>query len=670
MKQSIIAIRLKSDLCVASGEGFSSGIDVDVCADGRGLPMIPGRRIKGCLREAARFIGTSRDDCDRLFGAPGADKSGSVKVSNATLLHYEGLEDACRGADPKDVLARFTSVRGQTKLEDGVAKDNTLRFTRVVNRKVTKDSSPLCVGLSNAEGEELEFRAFAEYCDEDDGELLAVVCKALRAMGLGRYRGLGAVSCRLVDAGQLQSGKAKESVSALMPDGASDEALCTVDYAVKLLDPIMLVQQNGDKSADYVPGSSVLGFFASRLTSHPEFDNLFLKDLVRFSNLYPMHDGKRAYPAFGVIAKVKGGSKDGSLTTMFAETPGSSLKPLKAGFVDASTFAPVSAPTEIVYHHSTGNGIEGAERVLYTQRCLSAGQELAGRIEGPVWLIRSLLDVMGEEFLRFGRSKTAQYSRCELMVDKTSVTVSGDVEADAKVWEGMCIWLLDSDALLINEQTACWSPTCEDLAAALGVKEADIDAAHTYLRFKTVSGYNAKWNQKKPHVRALAAGSCLAFHAAGYRSPSIRWVGARNGEGFGRLILMKADDIAPVASHQEHLANEESAEEQVRIRAIKDARAIKGSFGEGKVFNPSFIGRLALMLDDAKNSSSDNAACVTDFYKRVSSVKKDSKREAVQAALPAESVFAGDMLTYWYEYLDTFLTMGKYLAKQAKGDRS
>ena len=670
MKQSNIIIRLKSDLCVASGEGFSSGIDVDVCSDGHGLPVIPGRRLKGCLREAARFIGVSSEDCDKLFGVPGANEPGNVTVSNATLLHYEGLEDACKGADPKRVLARFTSVRAQTKLEDGVAEDNTLRFTRVVNRIISKDSSSLCVGLSNAEGNELEFRAVVEYRDKDDGDLLAVVCKALRAIGLGRNRGLGAVTCRLIHDSQLQNERANKDVTALMPNGVSDDEVCSVDYVVKLLDPIMLVQQNGDESTDYVPGSSVLGFFASRLASHSEFENLFLKDRVRFSNLYPMHDGKRTYPAFGIIAKVKGGDKDGSLTTMLTEVPGSSLKPLKAGFVDASTFAPVSTPMEIVYHHSTGNGRDDAESELYTQRCLSAGQELSGRIEGPAWLIRPLLDVMGERFLRFGRSKSAQYSRCELMVDKTSISVVGDVEGDVKVWDGACVWLLDSDVLLINERTACWSPTYEDLAAALGVGKNEIDEVHTYLRFKTVSGYNAKWNQKKPHVRALAAGSCLAFRATGYRSPSVRWVGARNGEGFGRLILMRADGIALAASHQECTTYEESGEEQVRMKAIEDVRALRGSFGEGRVFNSSFIGRLALMLDDAKSSSQEKAACIADFYARVKSVKKESKREAVLSALPAENAFTGDMLTFWYEYLDTFLTMGKYLAKQAKGDRS
>ena len=42
-----LRITLKSDMCSASGDGFSLSIDTDVSYDSHGLPVIPSRRIKG-----------------------------------------------------------------------------------------------------------------------------------------------------------------------------------------------------------------------------------------------------------------------------------------------------------------------------------------------------------------------------------------------------------------------------------------------------------------------------------------------------------------------------------------------------------------------------------------------------------------------------------------------
>ena len=53
MKKYKLKIELLSDLCVANGGVYNSMLDTDVCSDAYGLPYIPGKRIKGCLRECA-----------------------------------------------------------------------------------------------------------------------------------------------------------------------------------------------------------------------------------------------------------------------------------------------------------------------------------------------------------------------------------------------------------------------------------------------------------------------------------------------------------------------------------------------------------------------------------------------------------------------------------------
>ena len=71
-EMSKLEITLKSDLCAACGDGFSSVIDTDVSYDKYGFPFIGGRRIKGCLREAAGLIGSPY--INEIFGVSGSNE--------------------------------------------------------------------------------------------------------------------------------------------------------------------------------------------------------------------------------------------------------------------------------------------------------------------------------------------------------------------------------------------------------------------------------------------------------------------------------------------------------------------------------------------------------------------------------------------------------------------
>mgnify|MGYP000559533320 CR=1 FL=1 len=50
-----ITIKLLSDLCTASGETHNSMVDTDIVYDEYGIPYIPAKRIKGCIRECYYF---------------------------------------------------------------------------------------------------------------------------------------------------------------------------------------------------------------------------------------------------------------------------------------------------------------------------------------------------------------------------------------------------------------------------------------------------------------------------------------------------------------------------------------------------------------------------------------------------------------------------------------
>ena len=83
-----ITIKLLSDLCTASGETHNSMVDTDIVYDEYGIPYIPAKRIKGCIREAAlemMEMGLIEQlQYLKIFGKEGNQRSG-FSLSNAYI---------------------------------------------------------------------------------------------------------------------------------------------------------------------------------------------------------------------------------------------------------------------------------------------------------------------------------------------------------------------------------------------------------------------------------------------------------------------------------------------------------------------------------------------------------------------------------------------------------
>jgi len=191
-----IKIILKSDLCAGSGYAFKGVIDSDTCFTSEGVPYIPARRLKGCLREAANLIRIDSKVIEDLFGVSGSKKSGSLRIGNAYPENYEELKDELKQLivnnfiKKRDVMDFYTSVRAQTKIDrkSGIADDSSLRYTRVIN------------GVYGEDGERNErvFYSDVEF-DEKDKDKVEQIVQSLRNIGLHRNRGLGSVRCSLID---------------------------------------------------------------------------------------------------------------------------------------------------------------------------------------------------------------------------------------------------------------------------------------------------------------------------------------------------------------------------------------------------------------------------------------------------------------------------------------
>lgn len=154
------------------GSGLAAGADVDalVIKDNNGLPYVPGRTLKGLLREAASTLTDDKDTISHIFGVSGDEdnhKTGCSFFGNATLPSAEYQYIVEQGLAPH-LYQTFAS----TKIgENGIAQDNTLRkIETVVPCKL--------------EGEILNVPDGAE-------KTLEEAMSFIKRMGTGRNRGYG-----------------------------------------------------------------------------------------------------------------------------------------------------------------------------------------------------------------------------------------------------------------------------------------------------------------------------------------------------------------------------------------------------------------------------------------------------------------------------------------------
>ena len=646
---SRIKIILKSDLCAASGDGFSSVIDTDVSYDKYGFPVIGARRLKGCLRDAAKLIGTSDETINGIFGTSGSDKSGSLKISDAHIKGYDELkqEAVSSGLNAEEVISLFTYTRASTAIEDDTAKDNSLRFTRVV-----KHFSPLTDNTT-----ETEFEADVEI-DEQYAAEFSDICKALRNIGYKRNRGCGAVKCSFEF----------EKKKALPSDGKNINGDTTsITYLIRLKDNVMLPSSASDETADYISGTSVMGFFANEYlrsnTADESFENIFLKNNVAFSNLYISDEKMTEYfPAPVILGKIKG--KDGAFNIVtYKKDESTIIKPVKSGYscFDSVIKKPL---TETVYHHTRGD-----EANLYTQTSLCSGQYFRGTITGKSEYVKIIYDILTHSTLHFGRSKTAQYSACELV--KADISPVSDSVKTIRSGEQFIILLLSD--VLIPDEAGGYDISVHGLQKAIGhgIEKLECDKGEkvkrSALRYRIIAGYNSKWNIQKPQIRTIAAGSTLVFRAeSDMKLPSEFTVGAKMNEGFGKVMVCRPEDFAARSVKNEKTVktadkNGALCKFIAKNQTIEEMRSKAISFVASfdREINSSQIGRYIMMVKQAETLGELQ-------HIMVKNIKSKSSHDYIDNIIKrSEAEHYRD--NYWREYLLLILTLIKY---QNRGEKN
>ena len=195
-----VSLELRSDTALAGLRRRSGIVDIDVVHDDDGLVYIPGRRLKGLLRDAWRQMSPHFPELEgsalALFGGPGEtgweaegrDFSDAVLPDDvASWLRWAVRRSSPDPAplSPVQVLDGLTVVRHTTARDralGGAPADGSLRAVRLVRRGLRFESTVLL-----GRGVERDRSA----------RVLAMAASNLRELGLGRSRGRGWVTATM-----------------------------------------------------------------------------------------------------------------------------------------------------------------------------------------------------------------------------------------------------------------------------------------------------------------------------------------------------------------------------------------------------------------------------------------------------------------------------------------
>ncbi len=649
-----IRIRLESDLCAASGESSGNAVDSDICINAYGLPFIPARRIKGCLRASAmelKDLGADfadEDNINAIFGDPFGSE-GVVRITDGNMAGVEALnrfldevkksEDKSiykKAAHPSNVINIFCDVLGQTKMKNGVKVDNSLRMTRVL-----KQYDPLApVDKKAGEAFKLEFDAPVELETVKDEKrrkeiwkLLEASCKALRHIGLNRTRGLGNINAELIH-GTNDTHADHDTVYKDIDElVCRKEDMIEIPYYVYLDAPVSIPGINEYETE--IPGRSVIGCMAGMYLKEHEADetfrDLFLNGTVKWSGLTPVISGEISAPTPMMLVELKNGGKRKINRYTQADPHWMGMKPKT---MDGSYAVltekgyKISDPLmQMTYHHSI------SKEMLYTQSALENGMVYGGRVfisGGDKELAVKAVKLLENGRMRFGRSRSAQYSSCSLKAfgKPSAPGALKQIEKDEIVFIVLQTDLVVMDEGVFQQNTDIVRKAVAERMAAAKIRRDDNgdpvrpDGYIDICQYKTLSGYQASWHLQKPHIPAVKAGSVYCFVSDGGSAAEYISVGEYLQEGCGRCRIFTLNELKEKQEIQDDFIdikvydNNEYREKQLKTALlVYTAKETMRRYAREYIVTDRNIpiSRLRLMLSEAGSYS--------DLLNRVRSMK-------------------------------------------------
>ena len=548
------------------GSGLAAGADVDllVVKDAKGMPFVPGKTMKGLVREWAETINALHgyvkpSEIIESFGEIGS-AMGCMFFENAVIPSNVANEIA----HGKLEEYMYESISSTAIGADGIAMDHSLRKTEAV---VPCDVEGRIMNVP-----------------ECIVPLIEMSLKSIKHIGVNRNRGLG--RCDVIINGR------EDNASLDSQQQYRNADRCCLKFKVKLLSDVILnvksASEGNQSTLDFIPGNVFLGICAKTLYGQDsaQTHSIFHSGAVRFGDAHLGLNGYRGVKVPAVmhypkLSESKGDIYLSHLITDFTKVAGLQLKQCRNGFYvfdgDEGTKIKVNSNFSIKSAHDRVNRTS-MEGQMFGYESLSKGAEMYFTVELDDPSYSDAIENALTGIMHIGRSRTAQFGLVEIQPcefkEYQSIECAND---ESTVYADGRLIFIDDETLM---------PTLRPTAAQLGFPEGEIVWSKCQLRHFQYAPWNFKRQCFDTDRCGFEKGSVFVVKANGKEAMANGYVGSYNNEGFGKVIInpsflaSKAVDaqvskfkLGTAEQCQESIANAISDEESDKalLRYLKNA---------------------------------------------------------------------------------------------------
>ncbi|WP_066635762.1 RAMP superfamily CRISPR-associated protein [Desulfolucanica intricata] len=415
-------------------------------------------------------------------------------------------------------------------------------------------------------------------------------------------------------------------------------------YRIRTLSPVIITRSGEDtgmtETIDYIPGSAVLGIFASHYiklcglstknkNAHEDdtFYNWFLRSRLIFNNAFlSINDGVEEINLFPTPLSIQTDKSNKKIINLAVEETSDKTKPVGSYSRIIGNLITIHSPEKYLhFHHYKVDRLrrQDTETGIFNYESLSEGQVFTGTICGDQNTLEEFKKLFGNKLkVKLGRSKNTQYGEVE--VELLSINKNNE-ELDLSNNEVILTFI--SPVILVNRfgyPEVSLKILQSYLEESLGHNNFKIEKC--FARMENTENFISVWKLKKPQAKAISIGSTykIIFDKMIDNSTKEKLLelaeigfGERKNEGFGRLLInwatkenyhkssnpyrIKVPDGQPPKIITEIFSSvaKNNIEKVVENEAVKEARLILKNYL--CKLTTSTLGRLELMLQEAEN---------------------------------------------------------------------
>jgi CRISPR/Cas system CSM-associated protein Csm3 (group 7 of RAMP superfamily) len=555
-----LTINFYSAWAIGSGKGGDSK-DSIILKDDNGLPFIPGRTLKGLIRDAFLECGYKEKEAKLLFGQKKATKEDEdVKLQEGILRFNSAYLSDDFSNLSKELKSYLFKSKTSTRLETNKqAKEHSLR-----KNEVTIPLELKATILNKDDNSELA---------KDDYEKIEKALKMLKIMGEKRHRGLG--RCKIEVAEFTPSiGLSKEQ----------KKPTSTIRFKCTITEPLVLVKKaktgQNIESLDYIPGNTFRGIVAGTIanSNNNEFNDIIFNNTVQFGDAHLLINGKRSYKTPFSFFYDKS-SEDKTLYNFHflkeEDWIDKKLKAQKKGYLVEKD------GKFIIEKINYGNRIKSSRNYanrssedggMFSYHYLKKGQEFEFEVNSSNKnYLTKIITILDDKTKYFGKSKSAEFGGAII------IRYLGEKEKERSQTKKGKYLYAESNLCFLNEYgefTA--TPSIEQLTGTVEQltdktdSKIKIDWENSQVKFRTFAPYNFHRKNYDFERLIIEKGSVFVFSQdVEFNTDFLnKGLGCFKTEGYGK-VLVNPDFLNKKEVPLNKKEKEDIAEEKDKFKKIK-----------------------------------------------------------------------------------------------------